>query len=270
MDFLARDTVSFSDGFWANIDNTVVSTVRANIIGRRFLSLFGPIGAGAVSINIDENNAQEESDNGFTKTSGRRFVELPQIYEDFTLNWRDIEHSSSTGQPLDLSKVRQAAQAIALKEDSLIFFGNGFLGIEGLLTAEGTVKMSKSDWTADDNAFRDIAAGLSLFRSKYLIGRYCLVLSPDLYVQLQHIHPDLGVMEEERISRMLNGHLYNAPVLGDNKAVLVCAESQYMDLAIGKDIETAYLESKDLNHVFRILETIALRIKNREAVIVFE
>lgn len=270
MDFLARDTVSFSDEFWANIDNTVVSTVRAHLTGRRFLSLFGPLGAGVRSINIDSVNSNEEASNGFVKTSGRRFVELPQIYEDFTLNWRDIEHSNSTGQPLDLSKVKQAAQSIAIKEDSLIFFGNEFLGLEGLLTAEGTTKMQKNDWSAGDNAFRDIAAGLSLFRSKFLIGRYSLVLSPDLYMQLQHIHPGLSIMEEERISKMLDGNLYNAPVLGSNKAVLVCAEPQYMDLAIGKDIETAYLESKDLNHVFRIIETVAIRIKNKEAVIVFE
>lgn len=96
------------------------------------------------------------------------------------------------------------------------------------------------------------------------------MLSPDLYVQLQHIQPGLGIMEEERISKMLNGHLYNAPVLGDNKAVLLCAEPQYMDLAVGKDIETGYLESKDLNHIFRIIETVGLRIKNKESIIVFE
>ncbi|AGC67987.1 linocin M18 bacteriocin protein [Thermoclostridium stercorarium subsp. stercorarium DSM 8532] len=270
MNFLARDTVSFSDDFWANIDNTVVNTVRTHIIGRRFLSLYGPLGAGVRSINIDSVNTAEEAENGFVKTTGRKFVELPQIYEDFTLNWRDIEHSDSTGIPLDLSKVRQAAQNIALKEDSLIFFGNEFLGMEGLLTAEGAAKIQKSDWTVGDNAFRDVAAGLAQFRSKFLIGRYALVLSPDLYVQLQRLNPGMGIMEEERISKMLNGHLYNAPVLGSNKAVLVCAEPQYMDLAVGKDIETAYLESKDLNHVFRIVETVALRIKNKEAIIIFE
>jgi len=270
MDFLARDTVSFSDEFWANIDDTVVSTVRTYLIGRRFLPLYGPLGAGVRSINIDTVNSGEESSDGFVRTTGRKFVELPQIYEDFTLNWRDIEHSNSTGQPLDLSKVKQAAQAIALKEDSLIFFGNEFLGAEGLLNACGSVKLQRSDWNISDNAFKDVAAGLSILRSKYLIGRYSLILSPDLYVQLQHIHPGLGMMEEERISKMLNGNLFNAPVLGSNKAVLVCSEPQYMDLAVGKDIETAYLESKDLNHVFRIVETVALRIKNKEAVVIFE
>ncbi len=43
-----------------------------------------------------------------------------------------------------------------------------------------------------------------------------------------------------------------------------------MDLVIGQDMAAAYLETKDLNHVFRIVETILLRIKNKNAVVVFE
>ena len=41
-----------------------------------------------------------------------------------------------------------------------------------------------------------------------------------------------------------------------------------MDLVVGKDIETGYLESKDFNHVFRILETVALRIKMKDAIVI--
>lgn len=55
----------------------------------------------------------------------------------------------------------------------------------------------------------------------------------------------------------------------DNTAVLVCAEPQYMDLVIGQDMITSYLETRNLNHYFRIIETILLRIKNRDAVIVY-
>lgn len=112
MDFLARDTVSFSDEFWEKIDKTVVDTVKNHLIGRRFLTLYGPLGAGVRSINIDELNSKEEDNNGFVKTSGRRFVELPQVFEDFILNWRDIEHSDTSVQPLDLSKVMKAAKPL--------------------------------------------------------------------------------------------------------------------------------------------------------------
>ena len=239
-------------------------------MGRRFLTLFGPLGAGATDIPIEDISAKMEEQDGYSKIKGRRYVQLPELHEDFIIYWRDIEHSNTTGQPLDLSRVVMAAQAIAQKEDRLIFFGNEFLGLEGLLTAKGASKISRKDWRSGDNAFTDVAAGIAMFESKSLIGRYSLVLSPDLYVQLQRIHPSLGMTEAERIRKLLNGHLYSTPVLGTNKAVMVCIEPQYMDLAVGKDIETAYLETKDLNHVFRIIETVALRIKSKDAIIVFE
>lgn len=270
MDFLLRDTVSFSDKFWENIDKTVVDTVRNHLVGRRVLSVFGPLGPGATSINVDTTSVAEEEKEGIVRTSGRRYVEIPQIFEDFVLFWRDIENSETTGQPLDLSKVMMAAQAIAQKEDRLIFFGSEFLGQEGIFTASGVPTISRKDWMEGENAFTDIATGLAMFRSKGIIGTYSLILSPDLYVQLQRILPGLGMTEAERISKMLNGNIFESHVLGSNKAALLCAEPQYMDLAVGKDIETGYLETKDFNHVFRIVETVALRIKLKDAIIIIE
>lgn len=269
MDFLARGSVSFPEGFWSELDNTIVSAVRKNLVGRRFLSLYGPLGAGALSIQVDEVTTNEEEKSGLVRTAGRRFIELPQIYEDFTLFWRDIEYSDKSGFPLDFSRALLAAQRIANKEDNLIFFGSEFLGSEGLVTAQGVTEIEKSDWNEGENAFRDIASGLSLFRSRGVIGNYTLIVSPDVFAKLHRVIPSLGTMEVERISKMLEGRLYHSPILKKDQAVLVCAEPQYMDLCIGKDVETGYLETKDLNHVFRILETAALRIKSRDAIIRF-
>ncbi len=42
-----------------------------------------------------------------------------------------------------------------------------------------------------------------------------------------------------------------------------------MDLSIGIDVNTAYLEQVNLNHSFRILETVLPRIKNANAIVVF-
>ena len=76
-------------------------------------------------------------------------------------------------------------------------------------------------------------------------------------------------MEIDRIKSLLDGRVYRSNALA-GKAVLVCAEAQYMDLAVGQDLAAAYLELVNLNHYFRILETAALRIKNSAAIVVFE
>jgi len=67
----------------------------------------------------------------------------------------------------------------------------------------------------------------------------------------------------------VNGHLYQSPALGKGKAVLVGSDEKNMDLVIGQDMAAAYLEQKDLNHSFRVLETVLLRIKRKQAVVVF-
>ena len=42
-----------------------------------------------------------------------------------------------------------------------------------------------------------------------------------------------------------------------------------MDLVIGIDMTTAYLELVDLNHHMRVLETVLPRIKRQDAIVVF-
>lgn len=270
MDYLARGGAPFGADLWAKIDTSVIETVRRSLVGRRFLSVFGPLGASAQSVQNDKSTKAELAEGGLVKTGGRTFQEIPQLYEDFTLLWRDLENSEKNGWPLELSAVLAAAQALARKEDELIFFGSAFLGTEGLLNAAGAVKLPRSDWKTGENAFSDIASGLSTLNQQGMLGRYVLCVSPDLYCDLQRIQLGTGMMVIDRISKQLEGRIYNASVLGEKTAVLVCAEPQYMDLAVGQDIAAAYLEQKDLNHCFRILETALPRIKNSGAVVIFE
>lgn len=67
----------------------------------------------------------------------------------------------------------------------------------------------------------------------------------------------------------MGGRLYQSQVLGADQAVLVASDEKNMDLVIGQDMATAYLEQKDLNHSFRVLETVLPRIKQKQAVVVF-
>lgn len=264
-----RDGAPFSEGFWKNMDEAVVNMASCHMTGRRFLTIFGPLGPGAQSINIDSSTKQEEQKDGMVRTSGRDFVEIPQIYADFTLLWRDLESYERNGYPTDLSAAQMAAETCARKEDELIFHGSSFLGVEGLLNVKGANKQTLSNWGEGENAFTDVAKAVTLLSSKGMHGRYALVVSPDLYLMMQRIQPGTGVMEIDRVKALVDSRLFKSSILGTKKAVLVCAEPQYMDLVIGQDMITGYLEMVDFNHHFRILETVLPRIKRRDAVVVF-
>ncbi len=219
MSYLSRENSNLSDELWNQIDQTVINTARNVLVSRRFLHIFGPLGIGTESIQVDDADTLDEvPEDGFITTTGRKYVEIPTIYDDFTVLAKDLENSRKFGYPVDLSKAASSAESCSRKEDRFIFFGNSANGYEGLLTASGTNKIKRSDWTSGENAFSDLVKGLEIFSEKGIYGTYALALSP----------------------------------------------------AIGQDLSTAYLEQKDLNHSFRILETALLRIKRRQAITVFE
>ena len=271
MRYLSRETAALPEGLWSKIDAAVVKAARDIMTGRRFLQVFGPLGIGVGEITIDDADAVEEVEqDGIITTAGRKYAEIPTLYEGFTLLSKDMERADKAGYPTDLSKAMAAAETCALKEEKLIYFGNEKLGYEGLLTAKGVNKMAKKDWSTGENAFSDISAAVAMLAEKGLYGPYALVMSTDLYMQLQRLQPGTGLLEIERVSKLVNGRVYKAPVLGKGKAALVCSDSRNMDLVIGQDMATAYLEQKDLNHSFRVLETILPRIKRKQAIVVFE
>ena len=263
MDYLARESSPFENDFWRNIDKTVIETASRTLIGRRFLNIYGPLGSGTISVQYDKNNREEVFENGIVKTSGRKSVELPQLYEDFTLLWRDIENNEKNKLPLDLSVVSSAAQNLANIEDNLIFYGNEFLSVEGILNAKGTQKLKLSDWGVGENPYKDIVKAINMITEKGIVGKITLCLSRGLYFDLQRIQQGTGMTEAQRISSMI-GNLFNVSVIKDKKAAVICAEPQYIDLA------TAYLEQKDLNHSFRIMETVLPRIKEPNTIVVLE
>ena len=265
MDYLARESSPFENGFWKDIDKTVIETASRTLTGRRFLNIYGPLGAGAISVQYDKNDREELFENGIVKTSGRKSVEIPQLYEDFTLLWRDIESKT----PLDLSVASMAAQNLANREDKLIFYGSDSLGIEGILNSKGTQKLKLSDWASGENPYKDIVKAINMIMEKGIVGKIVLCLSRSLYFDLQRIQEGTGMTEAQRISSMI-GNLFNVSVIKEKKAAVICAEPQYVDLAIGVDMSTAYLEQKDLNHSFRIMETILPRIKEPNAIVVLE
>lgn len=270
MDYLSRDDAPFSAELWSEVDKTVVDAIKQTIVSRRFLPFYGPLGGGARVATIDAPGHSEEFDDGFVKTTNRRLAEIPQLYADFWLQWRDMESAVQTERPIDLSAARMAAFNIARTEDRMVFYGNDSLGLTGLLNTSGSQQIKRKDWSQGENPFLDIAAGVAMLENADRLGRYALIVSTDLYLQMERLQPNTGMLERSRIADYLGGRLYKSTILKEKTAVLVCCESPYMDLLVGQDFATAYLEMVDLNHHLRIMETALLRVKAPDAIVVYK
>ena len=269
-DYLGRDASPLSEEFWKRLDEAVVETAKEILTARKFLPLYGPLGPGVQVAPTDSPVREERTENGFTFSPRRSFVEVPQLSEDLWLLWRDLEAAEREGQPVDLSPALIAAQALCRREDHMVFYGVKSLGVDGLLTVPGVNKLKRGDWGTGEGAFIDIVTGVSALQQRGRMNRHTLVVSPDLFVQLHHIQQGTGLMEIERVHQLLEGRIFQATVLQPGTALLLCAQPQYMDLLVGQDIRTAYTEQVELNHHLRILETALPRIKYPDAVVVYQ
>jgi len=56
----------------------------------------------------------------------------------------------------------------------------------------------------------------------------------------------------------------------NNVAIFISANPHVIDMAVGVDTEVSYIGPENGNHIFRIRETIALRIKNPKGIAILE
>lgn len=270
-EYLSRGDAPFDDLFWEEIDHAVASTAKRILTARKFLPYNGSASTETLFTKIDGGGRTEEfEESGFAVSNNRKVVEIPQLFADFWLYWRDIAEAKSNGAKPDLGAACMAALKIARLEDTMAFYGIPNMNIDGLFTVKGSQNISRADWTEGENAFIDVAKAVEALESKGHIGRQTLVVSSDLFVQLQRIQPGTGVLESERIEKLLTGKLVKASALKPNTAALISTESYCLDLLVGQDIKTAYLEAVDLNHHLRIMETAVVRIKIPESIVIFK
>lgn len=261
MYLVGKEQSPLNNEYWETMNEIVINTAKKILIGRRFLPIFGPLGAYTHSIFVDVTEGESVK---------RKYYPLKQIYNDFIISWNDIEYILANRGPYDFSQVSRAALECAKMEDEFIFWGCQELNLEGILTSTGTNKIKKGNWDEEEVAYTDIVRGIELLIKKGFAGKFVLVLSPNVYAKLARLNKVMGIPEIEIISKLVNGNIYQTPVIGDDRSVLICAEFANIDLTIGQDLTIAYIGNDKLDHEFRIIETIVLRIKNKDSIVIFE
>lgn len=269
-DFLMRAEAPLNPEEWARIDQTVVGVAQKLLVGRRVIEVFGPVGAGlqtlptfrygvsGACLHTDEVGACENDE--IIGVSARQTVTLPLIHKDFALNWRDIATSRQFGLPLDLGGAAAAAAMVAAREDQMIF--------EQLLAQEGRAQIGKGNWGEPGGIFGSFVEAAAALAQNNALGPYAAIVSPAVFAQLHRpMLGNMGMLEITQLRELATGGVYQTPVLGD-QAILISQGAYNLDLVIGQDLTTAYLGPERMMHLFRVLESLMLRVKRPEAIAV--
>lgn len=277
-DYLNRSQSPLTEEQWESMEKVVVETAKKHLIGRRFLSLYGPLGAGVQYLDFKAYAGDfkavvdfvGDGDEGTLYSPSRQIKQIPMIYKDFKIEWRDLETYAAQGLPMDTTAAAMSAAFVAEMEDDLIFNGSPQFGIEGLLTAQGRSFIKIGNWDEEVSAYEDILKAAETLSAKGFREPYALVLSPKLYSKLLKPYKNTQYLEIDLVRKAVTECIYKSPVIKGDKAVLISIDAEYVDLAVAQDITLAFLETSKMNHYFRVFELVMPRIKVPAAICTIE
>ncbi len=255
-DFLMRQDAPLNETEWNHLDQIVIQVARQLLVGRRVIELTGPVGIGTQVVPLFTVGRENDT----AQVTRRDFVPLTLVEQDFVLSWHDIEIAQQQGFAIELGPAAAAAAACARTEDELI--------LHGLLHAPGHKSVPLKDWNQDGAALENIVAATESLVSDGFFGPFAVILSPALYAQTQRVDRSMGRLVAKLIGDVAEGGLFRSPLLQANQGIVLSQGKHNLDLVIGQDLIAAYLGPEAMNHRFRLLENLALRIKRPGAICV--
>lgn len=261
---LMRNAAPLTDAQWQLIDATVSEVIGRVVVGRRILDLYGPLGFGAYTVPLYTYNS---ADGEPVRAKVSRQLTMNTLTKDFIITAKDLELTNS-GQPFDTAPIAAAATQLALAEDKLIFSGDE--GTEGLLNIAGRQTLPLGDWSEEGQALADISTATATLVSAGFYPPYFVAMHPALYTKLQRVYGRRGILEIELVEKQATGGVFASPSIPQDKVLVIAAQPQYVDLAVGLDIATGFIETVSLEHRFSIMETLALRVKQPGAICTLE
>jgi uncharacterized linocin/CFP29 family protein len=261
MDYLNRNLAPFPESVWSQIDDAAVKAARDRLTGRRFLEIEGPFGTGLTTIEVGNDDYCRQPGPDEAGAILGRALPVPMLRRSFRLSIRRIAAHVENGQPLDLAPARDAAEAVADREEEFIYRGQPDFHMPGLLTVGGRKHVPGSDWSSPDGALKDVLAAATELDNNGYRGPFALVLSPARYNNLFQLFPGTDVIGLEHLRRLCTAGIYKTAIEGG-----VLIDTSVGVLVQGQDFRAGYIGHDGVHYQFYISESIVLRIDSPEAV----
>lgn len=252
----------------------VMREAQRTLVARRFLRVYGPLGAGIESMRVEQYGPDKDAEIDLVgnqdpdpiRSEREFFIRVPIIYKDFVMHWRDVEFSRKLGAPIDASRAIRAAHCVADSEDQLLFNGDERFGLEGLLNATGRCTVPRGDWKTYGQAYRDVVAAMEALLAHNHHRPFALAVSAQDYARLIKQREGQFAPEIDAIHRLCDDGVYMSPVIPEGQAVMLSTGDQNFDIAVAEDLTLTSLGEHNQDYPFRVYECLVLRIKRPKAI----
>ena len=261
MDYLNRHAAPFDDDIWQRLDDTAVRAARDVLTGRRFLDVDGPYGVGLTSVEVGNDDFCRQPGPTEAGAVMGRAISVPMLRKEFRLSIRRVAASRDMGQPLNLTPVETAAEAVAAREEEFVYYGQADFQLPGLLTVEGRQHHDGGDWAELDRALEDVLAAVNALDAQGFRGPYALVLDHTLYNGLFRRYAGTQMLQLEHLRRLCQRGVYKAPIDGG-----VLIDPRVGRLIVGQDLMAGYASQDGVHYHLYLSESIVLMLEEPRAV----
>lgn len=261
MDYLNRGQAPFGSELWDEIDKAAVKAASDRLTARRFLDVDGPFGPGMTSIELGNDGFCREPGSDEAAQIVGRAVSVPMIRKTFKLSIRRVAGVLDNGHPLDTGPVEDAAEAVAAREEELMYAGQPDFGIPGLLTAEGRAEVTGGDWTDVDRALEDVLNAVTCLDDAGKRGPYALALEPGLYNGLFRRYPGTDMLQLEHLKRLCTLGIFKAPIKGG-----ALVDARVGAVLIGQDLRAGYIGQDGVHYDLFLSQSLVLRLDDPDAI----
>ena len=260
MDYLGRDQAPFSDEVWQKIEAAAIDAARDRLTARRFLPIEGPYGIGLTAIETGNDEVYRQPRPSEAAAVMGRTQPVPMVRQIFRLSIRRVAGFVENNQPLILTPAEDAAEAVADREEELIYRGEPDLQLQGLLTCDGHLEVAAGDWTAVDRALDDVLAAATRLDEAGYRGPYALALAPALYNGLFRLYPNTDVLQLEHLRRLCTRGIYKAAIEGG-----ALIDPRAGTIIVGQDLRAGYVGQDGIHYQLFLSESVVLRVDDPEA-----
>jgi uncharacterized linocin/CFP29 family protein len=261
MEYLNRESTGLPAALWEAVDAAAVSAARDALTARRFLDLDGPYGIGLTSVEVGADAYCRPAEAAMAAAVASRAIAVPMLQQNFELSIRRVEGHLSMGLPIDLRPVEDAAEAVARREDQIIYYGIEEYGLPGLMTAQGRNLIDCGDWSKVEQALNDVLAAVGKLDEAGFGGPYALALSPARYNTLFRRYEGSDMLQLDHLGRLCRAGVFKAPVEG---AVLV--DPRVGSLKVGQDLHVGYSANDGIHYKLFVSESLVFLLDDPQAI----
>jgi uncharacterized linocin/CFP29 family protein len=291
-----RDKLTWNQDIWNRIDKAVHDEAMRTRVAAKFIPLSI---ATSDALTVPSDTIDTSVPQTLTVDEGKT-TSIFEISVGFSLTQQQVENEGGLMTAVTLAT--RATNILSQAEDILIFRGNEGITNTDLFKSnrvrrqnnsfgDGLMKAAEDQrWSTPshvikvpknskaptpngygENTFAKVAEAYSRLQGLGHYGPYALVLHTDIYADTYAPLPTTLIMPADRIRPLVTAGFYGTGTLPVFIGLLMSLGGNSMDLAVGIDATTAFLQ-EDTNRLdqFNVFERFTLRLKDKTAVIMLE